>query len=73
MEVATNVGAAVPPVPFASTVLAPAVAAYEVVLPEEVTTPDRLALVVTVAALPLMLIAIGVEVETEAKVFAPVA
>jgi hypothetical protein len=43
------------------------------VLPELVTTPERLALVVTVAALPVILIAIGDEVETEASVFTPVA
>src|SRR3989344_5925146 len=50
--VETKVGAAVPPVAFARIVLAPAVAAYDVVLPTEVMTPERLALVVTVAALP---------------------
>src|SRR3989344_784163 len=52
--VETKVGAAVPPVAFARIVLAPAVAAYDVVLPTEVMTPERLALVVTVAALPPM-------------------
>jgi hypothetical protein len=41
--------------------------------PEEVTAPERFALVVTVAALPEILMLIGVEVETEAKVFGPVA
>ena len=46
---------------------------YEVVFPTEVTTPERFAFVVTVAALPVMLIAIGDEVETEATVFTPVA
>src|SRR3990167_6713221 len=51
--VETKVGAAVPPVAFARIVLAPAVAAYDVVLPTEVMTPERLALVVTVAAVPL--------------------
>ena len=55
VEVATNDGAPVLPVPLAKMVLAPAVAAYEVVLPLEVMTPERLALVVTVAALPPML------------------
>src|SRR3990167_4491886 len=50
--VETKVGAAVPPVAFARIVLAPAVAAYDVALPTEVMTPEMLALVVTVAALP---------------------
>ena len=73
VDVATKVGVPAPPVPFARTVLAPAVAAYEVVLPVDVMTPVRFAFVVTVAALPLMFILIGVDVETDAKVFAPVA
>lgn len=57
VEVAMNEGAAVAPVLFASTVFAPAVAAYEVVLPELVITPERLALVTTVRleSVPLML------------------
>ena len=42
-------------------------------LPEEVTAPLRFALVVTVAALPLMLMLTGEEVEIEAKVLTPVA
>jgi hypothetical protein len=45
----------------------------EVVLPELVTTPVRLALVVTVLALPEILICTGDEVETEANVLTPVA
>ena len=73
VEVATNVGAAAPPVPLAKTVLAPAVAAYEVVFPTEVMTPERFALVVTVAALPLMFMLTGEEVETDANVLTPVA
>ena len=73
VEVATNEGAPEAPVPFARMVFAPAVAAYEVVLPEEVMTPLRFAFVVTVAAFPLMFILTGEEVETDAKVFAPVA
>ena len=73
VEVATNVGAPVAPVALASTVLAPAVLAYEVELPTEVMTPVRLALVVTVLAFPVMERLIGVEVLMEAKVFTPVA
>ena len=46
---------------------------YEVVLPLEVTTPLRFALVVTVAAVPVMLIETAVEVEIDARVFTPVA
>ena len=42
-------------------------------MPTEVMTPLRFAFVVTVAALPLMFIVIGVEVETDAKVLTPVA
>src|SRR3989344_2936516 len=38
--VETKVGAAVPPVAFARIVLAPAVAAYDVVLPTEVMRPE---------------------------------
>ena len=49
-----NVGAAVPEVLLARTELAVPVVPKEVVLPEEVTTPVRLALVVTVFALPPM-------------------
>ena len=45
----------------------------EVVLPEEVMTPERFALVVTVPALPVMLILIAEEVAIDAKVLAPVA
>ena len=54
VEVATKDGVPAAPVLLASTVFAPAVVAYEVVLPTEVTTPERLAFVVTFAAVPPM-------------------
>ena len=46
--VETKDGVPAEPVAFARIVFAPAVFAYEVVLPELVTTPERLALVTTV-------------------------
>ena len=65
------IGAVLPVAAFPST---PTVCEpYEVVLPLEVTTPLRFALVVTVAALPVMLIETAVEVEIDARVFTPVA
>jgi hypothetical protein len=72
VEVAWKVGTVEPGAAFAKT---PLVARPKDValLPEEVTAPERLAFVVTVAALPLMLMAIAEEVATEAKVFTPVA
>ena len=51
VDVEMNDGVPVEPVAFARMVFAPAVAAYEVVLPTLVTTPVKLALVVTVRAL----------------------
>lgn len=45
----------------------------DVVLPEDVTTPERFAFVVTVPAEPVMLIAIAEEVAMEANEFTPVA
>src|SRR3989344_8563557 len=54
-EVATKVGTAEAPVAFARTGFAAAAPKDVTLLPEEVTAPERLALVVTVAALPPML------------------
>ena len=63
-EVAMNAGTAVPPVLFARMELATAVVPNAVTLePLLVTAPERFALVVTVAALPVML-ALSDDVET---------
>ena len=74
-EVAMKDGTAEPLVLFIRTELATAVEPNEVVLvlPVVVTTPERAGAVVTVAALPVMLIDTAVEVEIEANVLAPVA
>jgi hypothetical protein len=72
VEVAWKVGTAEPGAAFASTPFdaEPKAVTLEPLL---VTAPLKFAFVVTVAALPEILIEIAVEVEMEAKVLTPVA
>ena len=73
-EVARKAGTADPLVLLARTLFATAVVPNVVaLLPEDTTAPERFALVVTVAAFPVILMFTAVEVEIEATVFTPVA